>query len=321
MRFALIFPGQGSQVPGMGQDLVRTSPAAREVFESADDILGFSLSALCFNGPSDILTETINAQPALLATSMAILEALREAVNAGSASAHLSPAYVAGHSMGEVTAVVASGALTVPNGLRLIRARGEAMQFAGEQNPGAMAAVLGLEAEVLDQACRRASQEIGRPVQLANDNAPGQIVVSGDKDALVRVSEMARAAGARRVIPLAVSIAAHSPLMQPAIAHFSQSVASTFFALAEIPLIANITARPMIDPDELKTELIQQLTYPVRWVESVRYMVSQGVDTFVEVGPGNVLTGLVKRIAPEVHTLSIGDAAGIEAFIQLQEQP
>ncbi|MBI3943585.1 MAG: ACP S-malonyltransferase [Chloroflexi bacterium] len=318
MRFALIFPGQGAQVPGMGQDLARTFRAARLVFENADDILGFPLSDLCFNGPSDILTETINAQPALLATSIAILAAMQEAVQPD--SSYLSPTFVAGHSMGEVTAVVASGALTVPNGLRLIRARGMAMQYAGEQNPGAMAAVLGLEAHVLDQACRQASEEVGRPVQLANDNAPGQIVVSGDKEALSKASEIARAAGARRVVPLAVSIAAHSPLMEPALVQFRQAVDATLFAPADTPLIANITARPMTHPEELKTELIQQLTYQVRWVESVRYMVNQGVDTFVEVGPGNVLSGLVKRIAPEARTLSIGDAAGIEAFIKLQEQ-
>jgi [acyl-carrier-protein] S-malonyltransferase len=304
---AFIFPGQGSQTVGMGRDLAAQYPAAAAVFAEADAVLGFPLSRLCFEGPAEVLTDTINAQPAILAASIAALRAW-EAINSTPR-----PRYVAGHSMGEYSALCAAGTLSLADGLRLVRERGRLMKRAGEAQPGGMAAVLGLERAPLEAACAQASRETGRVVQIANDNAPGQIVISGDRIALERAGELAKAAGAKRVIPLAVSIAAHSPLMQSALDDFRRAVEATPMRSPAIPVISNVQARPLDGLSAIREELVLQLISPVRWTESVGWMAEQGVATFIELGPGTVLTGLVKRIAPAARTVNVGDTESMAA--------
>ena len=312
MRVAFVFPGQGSQYVGMGRDLYETYPEAKALFDEADAIMGFPLSRLCFEGPKEELGDTINTQPALLTVSVALLRMLE--------LDRLSPATVAGHSMGEYTALVAAGALDFADGLRLVRERGRVMKEAGEQNPGGMAAVLGVEAEALDEICQVASQEAGGIVQLANYNSPDQIVISGHKEALGRALELAREQGARRVIPLAVSIASHSPLMQRAAEAFASVVAQVDFHQPRVPVVANVTAAPITTVAEIREELVKQLTSTVRWVESIQYMIAQGVTTFVEIGPKNVLTGLMRRIDKSVRTVNVGDVAGVEALMRGSEK-
>ena len=305
---AFIFPGQGSQIVGMGRDLAAQHPAAAAIFAEADTVLGFPLSRLCFEGPSDVLTDTINAQPAILAASVAALQAWTAA---GEIPA---PRFVAGHSMGEYSALYAAGTLSLADGLRLVRERGRLMKRAGEAQPGGMAAVLGLDRTRLQAVCSQAAQETGAVVQIANDNAPGQIVISGDKAALERAGELAKAAGAKRVIPLAVSIAAHSPLMQSALADFRSAVEATPLKPPALAVVSNVQARPLESLAAIREELVLQLISPVRWHESVAWMESQGVTTFIEVGPGTVLTGLVKRIAPAARTANVGDAESIASI-------
>ena len=312
MKTALVFPGQGSQYVGMGRDLYETCPEARALFDEADSILGFPLSKLCFEGPMPELGDTINTQPALLTVSAALLRILE--------LDQLSPATVAGHSMGEYTALVAAGALDFADGLKLVRERGRVMKEAGGQNPGGMAAVLGLEAETLDEICQMASQETGGIVQLANYNSPGQIVISGHKEALGRALELAKERGARRVIPLAVSIASHSPLMRSAAQALADIVADIEFHQPRVPVVANVTAAPITTVAEIREELVEQLTSTVRWVESIQYMIAQGVTTFVEIGPKNVLTGLMRRIDKSVRTVNVGDVAGVEALTRGSEK-
>lgn len=307
---AYVFPGQGSQTVGMGKSLADASPAARSVFAEADDLLGFRLSALCWHGPEETLTDTVNAQPALVATSLAALRALEERLGP------TPPAYLAGHSLGEFSALVAAGALTFADGLRLVRERGRLMKAAGERSPGAMAAVLGLEAEALAEVCREASASAGsgRTVVVANDNCPGQLVISGDNAALDRALELARARGARRAVKLPVSIAAHSPLMAQASAEFSAAVAAVGFGPPRAPVIGNVSARPLTDAAAIRAELTAQLTSPVRWADSVRYMLAQGVDTFVELGSKDVLTGLLKRIDARAVGVAVGAPEALGQF-------
>ncbi len=307
-KVAFVFPGQGSQYVGMGRDLYETYPEARALFDEAERILGFPLSRLCFEGPMPELSDTINTQPALLTVSVALLRILE--------LSQLSPATVAGHSMGEYTALVAAGALDFADGLRLVRERGRVMKEAGGQKPGGMAAVLGLEAETLDEICQMASQETGGIVQLANYNSPGQIVISGHKEALEQAMELARERGARRVIPLAVSIASHSPLMQTAAEAFASVVAQVDFHQPRVPVVANVTAVPITTVAEIRKELVDQLTSTVRWVESIRYMIAQGVTTFVEIGPRNVLTGLIRRIDKSVQVINVENVEGVKAFLE-----
>lgn len=312
-HIAFIFPGQGSQAVGMGRDLTQV-PAAAAVFAEADAVLGFPLSRLCFEGPAEVLTDTVNAQPAILAVSIAALRAWE-------ASGEVpKPCYVAGHSMGEYSALVAAGALDLRDGLLLVRERGRLMKRAGEVQPGGMAAVLGLAREALEEACAQASRETGGVVQIANDNAPGQIVISGERPALERASELAKAAGAKRVVPLAVSIAAHSPLMRSALDDFRRAVEATPLRPPSVPVISNIQARPLDGVEAIREELVLQLVSPVRWTESVAWMTAQGVTTFVEVGPGTVLTGLVRRIAPTAQVGNVGDQASIAAVRSLLNQ-
>lgn len=310
MKIAFVFPGQGSQYVGMGRDLHEAYPKASAVFDKADEILGFPLSKLCFEGPKEELDDTINTQPALLTVSVALLRMLE--------LDQLGPVTVAGHSMGEYTALVAAGALDFADGLKLVRERGRVMKEAGERNPGRMAAVIGLDAGTLEGICQEASFQLPASiVQIANYNSPGQVVISGHKEALGRAVELARERGARRVIPLAVSIASHSPLMQSAAESFASIVAQIDFHQPRVPVVANVTAAPITTLAEIREELVEQLTSTVRWVESVQYMIAQGVTTFVEIGPKNVLTGLIKRISKEVRVVSVEDMASVQQFIDM----
>jgi [acyl-carrier-protein] S-malonyltransferase len=305
---AFVFPGQGSQATGMGQDLAQTYAVARDTFAEADDVLGFALSTMCFEGPEEVLNDTLNTQPALFAASMAVWRALQSA--GWSAPA----AFAAGHSMGEYTALAAAGALTFADGLRLVRERGRLMKEAGERSPGGMAAILQVEAGTLDDICRRASHETGRVVQVANYNSPGQIVISGDNQALGVAMQLAQTAGARRVVRLAVSIAAHSPLMAVIADEFRRAVEATPIRPPQTPVVANVTARPLNSADDIRHEMVAQLTSSVRWIESVEYMAAQGVTRFIEIGPKEVLTGLVRRIDKNVSALACGTAEGVQAL-------
>lgn len=296
---AFVFPGQGSQFVGMGQDLA-TYSEARQIYAQADEVLGFALSRLCLEGPEAELNDTINTQPAILTHSIAALRVLESRT---SLKGQLK--MVAGHSLGEFSAWVCAGALSFPDALRLVRERGRLMKVAGEQHPGRMAAVLNLDRAKLEKVCEEATQVTGQPVQVANDNCPGQVVISGDKVALDKAAELAKAAGAKRCIPLAVSIAAHSPLMAGAAQEFRAALESVQWAEPVVPVIANATARPASRGDAMD-RLVAQLTSPVRWTESIQFMIGKGVTRFVEVGPKDVLCGLIRRIdaAIEAHTFA-----------------
>jgi len=310
-KIALVFPGQGAQQVGMGKDLYRRYAEARNIFAEADEILGVPLSRLCFEGPKEQLDDTVNTQPALFTTSLAVWQVL---VARG---CNPQPAFVAGHSMGEYTALTVAGALRFADGLRLVRERGRLMKLAGEQNPGGMAAILGMGDDVVAQICMEASAQVAEPgVQVANYNCPGQVVISGGKEAVQVASDLARGRGARRVVSLDVSIAAHSALMSPIIEPFAAAVHKTTVNTPLIPVIANITAEPLIDEESLREELVGQLTSPVQWSRSVQRMVREGVTTFVEIGPGNVLSGLARRIDRAVTRISVGDVAGVERFAE-----
>ena len=289
MSSAFLFPGQGSQQVGMGQTLYERSSEARAIYDQADALLGFSLSTLCFSGPEESLTDTLNQQPALFTTSMAITAVLAQ-------QDAPPPAFVAGHSLGELSALAAAGSLTFADGLALVRRRGELMKAAGEQAPGAMAAILGLDLPVVVDLCAQATAQNGRPVQVANDNCPGQIVISGDKDALATAVSLAETAGARKTVILPITIAAHSQLMASAAADFATAVNDTPIAPPKIPIIGNVTAQPLRTPEDIRAELKAQLTSSVLWTASMHYLLAQGVDTVVEVGPGDVLLSLMKRI-------------------------
>jgi [acyl-carrier-protein] S-malonyltransferase len=305
---ALLFPGQGSQIVGMGRDVAEAYPEARDLFAQADDLLGFSLSALCFEGPESELNDTINTQPALYVCSLACLAALRIE------HPEIVPRAVAGHSFGEFTALTAVGALSFEDGLRLVRERGRLMRQAGVDKPGAMAAILGMEIDPLRELCARAAAETGTVLVVANDNCPGQIVISGDDAALDRALVLAKEAGARRALKLAVSIAAHSPLMESAGAAFAQAIAATPFTEARVPVYANVSAAPITRVADIQAELTAQLTQPVRWRESMNAMIADGIEAFIEVGPKDVLSGLMKRIDNTRPVASLGNAEAIRTF-------
>jgi [acyl-carrier-protein] S-malonyltransferase len=302
-RIAFVFPGQGSQYVGMGKQLYDTSPAARRIFEQADAILGFPLSTLCFEGPQEELDDTFNAQPAVLTVSIACLEALKERL--GPLGYLGAPSLVAGHSMGEFTALVAAGVLDFEDALKLVRERGRLMKETGEQRPGGMAAVIGLDEQALAEVVQEAQAE--GVVTLANANSPGQTVLSGEIVALQRAMDLAKARGARLVQRLAVSIASHSPLMQQASQTFSELISRINLRPPQVPLIANISAQALTTVEELRVELSAQLTGPVQWTRSVQEMVAHGVDTIVEIGPKQVLSGLIKRITPDARPISLTD--------------
>jgi [acyl-carrier-protein] S-malonyltransferase len=306
VKNAFIFPGQASQYVGMGQDLVAEYAEARVTFEQADAVLGLSLSQICFSGPEAVLTETINTQPAVLTHSIAVWRILARL------QPELSPAFVAGHSLGEYSALVAAGALEFPDALHLIRERGRAMQAAGERHPGSMAAVLGMDQAALEAVC----QETG--TQIANYNAPGQIVISGAKQDMERALALIKARGARRVVPLAISIASHSRWMEPAAAEFAKAVAQTPVLTPIVPVISNVTAQPLENAEAIRKELVAQLTSSVQWIKSSEYMIAQGVTRFVELGPKDVLAGLSRRIDKNVHAISVGDVGSMKAFVESQ---
>lgn len=307
---ALMFPGQGSQFVGMGAALAAQYKVAAQTFEEADDILGFKLSALCFEGPEPTLTETVNAQPALYVSGIAALRTLFFVWG----DQIFKPAFTAGHSLGELTALTAAGALSFPDGLRLVRRRGELMRDAGQHSPGGMTALLGLDADQARVVCEDACRQTGGVVVVANDNCPGQVVIAGDEQTLTLASELAAAAGARRAMRLPVSIAAHSPLMARVSQEFNSALSAAEFHQPMTPIIGNTTAQPLTTLDDIRAELGAQLTSPVRWTEGVRSMIAQGVTTFVELGSKNVLIGLLKRIDKEAQSYLVDTPEGVEAL-------
>ncbi len=308
MSLALVFPGQGAQTIGMGQDLARAVPQARAVFDEVDEALGEKLSTLIWEGEADALTLTANAQPALMATSLAALRAL-EAEGFDVAQA----AFVAGHSLGEYSALAAAGALGVGDAARLLRIRGRAMQEAVPVGEGAMAALLGLDFATATEIAAEAAQ--GEVCQAANDNDPAQVVVSGHKAAVERAVELARARGARRAVLLPVSAPFHCALMQPAADVMAAALAEVTLHVPRVPLVANVRAEAVSDPDTIRALLVEQVTGSVRWRESVAWMAAQGVDTFWEVGAGKALSGMIKRIARGTETRAIGTPADVAAAL------
>ncbi|MEM7743090.1 MAG: ACP S-malonyltransferase [Pseudomonadota bacterium] len=306
---AFTFPGQGSQTIGMGKDLADAYPAARAVFDEVDSALGEALSALIWEGEQETLTLTANAQPALMATSLAAMRALEaEGVTVEAAS------FVAGHSLGEYSALAAAGAFSVADAARLLRLRGTAMQEATPVGVGAMAAVLGLDFEAVTALAEEAAQ--GEVCQAANDNDPGQVVVSGDKAAVERAVEMAKEKGAKRAILLPVSAPFHSALMAPAAERMAEALADTDIQAPKVPLVANVRAAAVTDPAEIQTLLVEQVTGAVRWRESVLYMASQGVTELVEIGAGKALSGMARRIERSLSVAQVGTADDVRKLAE-----
>lgn len=303
----LLFPGQGSQYVGMGRDLAEAYPAARNVFERADDALGTSLTGVMWGGPEEALTATHNAQPAILTHSVAVHTLVADRLG--------DVTLAAGHSLGEFSAHVAAGTLEFEDAVRAVRRRGELMFESGERRPGTMAAIIGLDDDVVERVCREAAGAGGDCVP-ANYNTPGQIVISGDEPAVARAMEMAEEAGARRALPLNVSGAFHSPLMEVAESGLRAHLAEVRFSAPTFPVVSNVAAEPVSDAEEARRLLIEQLTSPVRWTASMRTMLERGVDRFVELGPGRVLAGLMRRIERSADVVSLDTAEQLDSFLE-----
>ena len=305
---AYVFPGQGAQAVGMGHDLYDAFASARAIFKQADEAAGFGLTKLCFEGPEEELRQTINAQPAILTVSLACLKVLEETADGKGLPV---PSFVAGHSLGEYTALAVAGVIDYSTAIYLTRQRGRLMYEAGQQNPGGMVAVLGLDEAILQEVCRETNTII------ANYNCPGQYVISGAEKNLTKASELAQNRGAARVKPLQVSGAFHSPLMKPAADGLSEIINRIEFKSPNLPVIANVTAQPVSTAEQIKSELVAQLCTGVQWQHSVEYMVNSGVKTFIEIGPGKVLTGLNKRINANINNISINDVLSIKDFLKI----
>ncbi len=300
---SFVFPGQGSQFAGMGKDLADNFSIVRECFEEADDALGFALSQLCFAGPEEDLKLTQNTQPAILATSIAALRVLQQEIG-------MTPDFVAGHSLGEFSALVCAGGLTFADALRIVRQRGRFMQEAVPVGVGAMAAIIGLESADVDGVCGEAAQ--GQIVSPANFNSPGQIVIAGHATAVERACELAKRKGAKRALPLPVSAPFHCPLMIPAGERLAAVLGDIPFGELHIPVVTNVEARANQDTGRIGDLLVSQVSAPVRWQESVEYMAGKGVARFIEIGPGKVLGGLIKRIAKGVEIGNVEDCASLK---------
>lgn len=305
-KIALVFPGQGSQYVGMGKEAQENSKAGAGIFAHADEALGFSLSQLCFEGPEEQLKLTVNTQPAILTASIAVLEWLRETVD-------VTPSFVAGHSLGEYSALVAAGAMSFKDAVLAVRSRGQFMEEAVPAGEGAMSAVLGMDRDKLRAICEEITAS-GHPVQLANLNCPGQIVISGSAHGVAKAGETAKAHGAKRAIPLNVSGPFHSSLLQPASVKLEQKLKELKIGDASIPVVANVSAQALTKANDIFSSLVEQVSSPVLWEDSIQYMAGLGVDTFIEVGPGTVLAGLIKKIDRSAKVFSIQDEASLNKF-------
>jgi [acyl-carrier-protein] S-malonyltransferase len=302
-KVAYVFPGQGAQTVGMGKDLYDNFDSIKVLFKQADDAVGFPLSRICFEGPEEELRKTSHAQPALVAVSIACLKVAQEVAGKNLPL----PTFMAGHSLGEYTALAAANAIDFSTVVYLAKERGRLMYEAGLKRPGSMMAMIGIEETVLAEICQQTGTVI------ANYNSPGQLVISGAIENVTKAAELAKAKGIR-AIPLQVSGAFHSPLMQPAVDGMAQIVAKVTFKNPSIPIIANVTAQPLTSDDQLKDELLKQLCSGVQWQRSIEYMLKQGVSKFIEIGPGKVLTGLIKRISRDAETVNIGDLAAVKGL-------
>lgn len=310
-RLAFVFPGQGAQYVGMGVDLAQAYPAARALLEEADRRLGYPLSKLMAEGPEEQLKQTEHTQPAIVAHSLAAWTILLEK--------GLRPAMVAGHSVGEYAALAACGAVSPVEAIELVRKRGQHMQAAGQELPGTMAAVLGIELAGAEQLCAAVADQ--GVVEVANLNCPGQVVISGSPEGVAAASQRAAEFGGRRVMPLAVSGAFHSSLMRPAAGRLAQDLDRQAFAAAGVPLVTNVHARPLQGAEELRQALKEQIVSRVRWEDSIRAMLEAGIDTFVEIGPGTALCGMIKKISKEARTANVADVASLEKTLELLTQP
>lgn len=305
-KIAFVFPGQGAQTVGMGKDVYDALPSSRAVFEKGDEVLGFPLSKLIFEGPDSDLKQTVNTQPALLTASVAYLEALREQ--------GVKPDFVAGHSLGEYSALVAAGVLSYEDAVSLVRLRGRFMEEAVPGGRGAMAAVLGAERGALAELCQSVSEESGI-VELANVNCPGQIVVSGSVAGVNGIVQRVKEAGGKRAIPLEVSGPFHSSLMKDAADRLAEELKRVNFNTPTVPVIVNVTASPVTDPEEIRELLVRQVYSPVLWQDSIEWLIAGGVDTFVEIGSGSVLTGLIRKIDKTVKLININTLESVQTVL------